>query len=75
MDCAGWVGHMFYRADVIDNVIGQVRRQNYLSGIQRGIEQGRSRVETVCLDCVIFDEARCVFTMLSSIMAPVRSSD
>jgi hypothetical protein len=51
MDCAGWVGHMFYRADVVDNVIGQVRRQNYLSGIQRRIEQGRSRLETVCMDC------------------------
>jgi hypothetical protein len=29
---------------------GQVRRLNYLSGIQRRIEQGRSLIRTVCMD-------------------------
>ena len=50
MDCVGWVGHMFYRADVIDNVIGQLSRLNYLGGIQMKIEQGRSLAKTVCMD-------------------------
>jgi hypothetical protein len=41
---------MFYRADVIDNVIGQVRRLNYLRDIQEGTEPGKSLAETVCMD-------------------------
>ena len=35
MDGVGWLCHMFYRADAIDNVIGQVRRLNYFVGLQR----------------------------------------
>ena len=50
MGCVGWVGRMFYRADVIDNVIGQVRRLNYLRDIQEGTEPGKSLARTVCTD-------------------------
>jgi hypothetical protein len=52
MDCVGWVSHMFYRADVIDNGIGRLRRLIYFGGIQGRIEQGKSLEPTVCMDCV-----------------------
>lgn len=45
---------MHYRADVIDNGVGQVWRLNYLCDIQDRTEQGNGLVETVCMDCVVW---------------------
>ena len=43
---------MLVRVAVIGNGIGQVQRLSYLRDIQMKIEQGRSLVTTVCMDCV-----------------------
>ena len=60
MDCDGLRCHNLRRVAVIDNGISQVRRLNYLVGIQRRIEQGKGLDATVCTEWSV-DEARCTF--------------